>query len=86
MDELPAGYCFRLERPSAICRSNAHIFDDDFRLFWLYIHLYALLDIYSVGGIVRLPQEVVFHYVRPCFEANVNELATVSTGCNWILA
>jgi hypothetical protein len=50
---------------------NAHILDDNFRLSWYNLHPYELLEILSTEGIVRLPREVVVHYVRPYFEANV---------------
>jgi hypothetical protein len=58
--------------------SNVHILKDDFRLSWSNLHPYELLERYSVGGNVRLPREVIVHYVRPYFKANVKALATVA--------
>ena len=40
-------------------------------MYWYNILPYELLEIHPAGSTIRLPGEVVAHYVRPYFEAHV---------------
>ena len=58
--------------------SNAHVLDDDFLLSWYNLRPYELLEIHGADSIVRLPRELITHYVRPYFEARARALKAVS--------
>ena len=52
--------------------------DDAFCLSWYNLRPYELLEIHSADSIVRLPREVIAHYIRPYFEARIRALRVVS--------
>ena len=58
--------------------SNAHVLDDDYLLSWYNLRPYELLEVHPAGTIIRLPRDVMVHYVRPYFEARIQALRIVS--------